>query len=236
MNATAEGVAPDPGNPQRPGSQRDFAPARSTNRRRTLTTPPAPRHGARPTRRSGRPAVVATALAAVLLGTLGNASAAPARAADQPVAADCPPALVAKATSWSTITAQRSRFSVPPPPTGAAATGLAWRRRHRACAAPTGSVGGTPGATARCATRARTTTRCSTRASSASRPTPPPGATCPGTATSPAGSPFPSSPCTPSTTRPRSWSTRRPTLPRSAAPTGTGTSSRPSPGNTSTAR
>ncbi|AXL92611.1 hypothetical protein C4J65_33285 [Streptomyces sp. CB09001] len=71
-----------------------------------MTTPPAPAHDTRPTHRRSRPAVVAAALAAVFLGTLGNVSAAPARAAGQPSAgqpsaADCPPALAEKATCYT---------------------------------------------------------------------------------------------------------------------------------------
>ncbi|GGS02513.1 alpha/beta hydrolase [Streptomyces parvulus] len=44
---------------------------------------------------------MAAALAAVLLGTLGSVSAAPARAAEPPAVADCPPALAEKATCWT---------------------------------------------------------------------------------------------------------------------------------------
>ncbi|MYS69670.1 hypothetical protein GTY88_04375, partial [Streptomyces sp. SID5926] len=71
-----------------------------------MTTPPAPAHDTRPTHRRSRPAVVAAALAAVFLGTLGNVSAAPARAAGEPTAgqpsvADCPPALAEKATCYT---------------------------------------------------------------------------------------------------------------------------------------
>ncbi|MFF0679765.1 DUF6351 family protein [Streptomyces tendae] len=71
-----------------------------------MTTPPAPAHDTRPTHRRSRPAVVAVALAAVFLGTLGNVSAAPARAAaepsaGQPSAAECPPALAGKATCYT---------------------------------------------------------------------------------------------------------------------------------------
>lgn len=76
-----------------------------------MTTPPAPAHDTRPTHRRSRPAVVAAALAAVFLGTLGNVSAAPARAAGEPPAgqsaagqpsvADCPPALAGKATCYT---------------------------------------------------------------------------------------------------------------------------------------
>ncbi|MEW2450822.1 hypothetical protein AB0896_25230 [Streptomyces parvulus] len=66
-----------------------------------MTRPDAPPHTPRTAHRRGRPALVAAALAAVLLGTLGNASAAPARAAEPPAVADCPPALAEKATCWT---------------------------------------------------------------------------------------------------------------------------------------
>ncbi|AOW85392.1 alpha/beta hydrolase [Streptomyces olivaceus] len=71
-----------------------------------MTTPDAPTHATGAMHRRSRPAVVAAALAAVFLGTLGNVSAAPARAAvepttGQPVAADCPPAVAEKATCYT---------------------------------------------------------------------------------------------------------------------------------------
>ncbi|MCQ4200502.1 DUF6351 family protein [Streptomyces sp. NPDC060311] len=71
-----------------------------------MPTPHAPAHDTGRTHRRSRPAVVAAALAAVFLGTLGNVSATPARAAaepgaGQPVAADCPPALAKKATCYT---------------------------------------------------------------------------------------------------------------------------------------
>ncbi|MFE1072125.1 DUF6351 family protein [Streptomyces sp. NPDC058783] len=71
-----------------------------------MPTPHAPAHDTGRIHRRSRPAVVAAALAAVFLGTLGNVSATPARAAaepgaGQPVAADCPPALAKKATCYT---------------------------------------------------------------------------------------------------------------------------------------
>ncbi|MEU6571278.1 hypothetical protein [Streptomyces parvulus] len=66
-----------------------------------MTRPDAPPNTPRTAQRRGRPALVAAALAAVLLGTLGNVSAAPARAAEPPAVADCPPALAEKATCWT---------------------------------------------------------------------------------------------------------------------------------------
>ncbi len=101
MNATAEGVAP---------ARARFPTSRLAAQLRAgpqhvqepyLVHTPATGHDTRPTRRGSRPAVVAAALAALFLGTLGNVSAAPARAAEQPVAADCPPALAEKATCYT---------------------------------------------------------------------------------------------------------------------------------------
>ncbi|MER7800835.1 hypothetical protein ABTX71_10925 [Streptomyces parvulus] len=66
-----------------------------------MTRPDAPPNTPRTTHRRGRPALVAAALAAVLLGTLGSVSAAPAREAEPPAGADCPPALAEKATCWT---------------------------------------------------------------------------------------------------------------------------------------
>ncbi|MFC8570234.1 alpha/beta hydrolase family protein [Streptomyces sp. NPDC057245] len=71
-----------------------------------MITPHAPTPVTRAVRRRSRPALVAAALAAVFLGTLGNVSAAPARAAEEPAAgqaaaADCPPALAEKATCYT---------------------------------------------------------------------------------------------------------------------------------------
>ncbi|TDT27532.1 hypothetical protein EV562_11644 [Streptomyces sp. BK208] len=71
-----------------------------------MTAPHAPARDPRPTRRRGRPAVVAAALASVLLVTLASVSAAPARAAGQPgpgrpVPAACPSALAEKATCYT---------------------------------------------------------------------------------------------------------------------------------------
>ncbi|MCF2130306.1 hypothetical protein L1I79_28310 [Strepomyces sp. STD 3.1] len=66
-----------------------------------MTRPDAPAPVTRTAHRRSRPAVVAAALTAVLLGTLGNVSAAPAQAAERPVAADCPPALAEKASCYT---------------------------------------------------------------------------------------------------------------------------------------
>ncbi|MFE2462816.1 DUF6351 family protein [Streptomyces sp. NPDC059402] len=89
-----------------------------------MPTPPAPAHDTRPrsrsTHRRSRPAVVAAALAAVFLGTLGNVSASPARAAQepgtgQPVAADCPPVLARKATCYTGRDANGAHYAMAVP-------------------------------------------------------------------------------------------------------------------------
>ncbi|MFI7872107.1 DUF6351 family protein [Streptomyces salinarius] len=85
-----------------------------------MPTPHAPAHDTGRTHRRSRPAVVAAALAAVFLGTLGNVSATPARAAaepgaGQPVAADCPPALAKKATCYTGRDANGAHYAMAVP-------------------------------------------------------------------------------------------------------------------------
>lgn len=85
-----------------------------------MPTPHAPAHDTGRTHRRSRPAVVAAALAAVFLGTLGNVSATPARAATepgagQPVAADCPPALAKKATCYTGRDANGAHYAMAVP-------------------------------------------------------------------------------------------------------------------------
>ncbi|MEQ6025078.1 DUF6351 family protein [Streptomyces salinarius] len=85
-----------------------------------MPTPHAPAHDTGRTHRRSRPAVVAAALAAVFLGTLGNVSATPARAAAEPgagqsVAADCPPALAKKATCYTGRDANGAHYAMAVP-------------------------------------------------------------------------------------------------------------------------
>ncbi|MFC8871058.1 alpha/beta hydrolase family protein [Streptomyces sp. NPDC057148] len=83
-----------------------------------MTTPNAPTrvHWAAPRRR--RPAVLAAVLAAVLLGTLGNVSAAPERAArpgTSPAVSDCPAELAGKARCYTGRDANGAHYTMAVP-------------------------------------------------------------------------------------------------------------------------